>query len=596
MPQPANRNYAFAEAFIDELARSGLRHACICPGSRSAPLVIALARHPNIETWVHLDERSAAFFALGMARALGGVVAVVCTSGTAAANFFPAVVEAHYAQLPLLVLTADRPPELWEWGASQTVDQTRMYGSHAKWSVNMPTPEATPDLLRFVRATACRAIATAVQAPTGAVHINFPFREPMEPQSVPADFPQQAFTTAREAWEGREGSRAYLEVKGGRRTASQDEVTSVAGLLRGAERGLIICGPQDDHEFPAAVSALAGRLGFPVLADPLSQVRCGTHDRQLVIDNYDAFLRDDTMARELAPEIVLRVGAIPTSKAVLNYLQRHRQARQVVVHDGGWHDPIHAATDVVYGDASTFTWDLTAAVTESAGTAWPRCWLTVADAAQAAIQDQLHTMEELFEGKVFSELLPLLPPTATVFAGNSMPVRDMDTFFPSTPQQIRFMANRGASGIDGVVSSALGACAALPDPLVLVLGDLSFYHDMNGLLAARQHRLNATIIVLNNDGGGIFSFLPQANYPEFFERYFGTPHGLTFEAVASLYGIPYSRITSWQEFRTAVSQGIESSGTTIVEVPGQRPRNLELHRRIWSAVAGAVEPRVTERA
>ena len=588
MSQPENLNYAFAGAFVEELARSGLRHACICPGSRSTPLAISLARHPKIKTWIHLDERSGSFFALGMARALREPVAVLCTSGTAAANFFPAVVEAKYAGIPLLLLTSDRPPELWEWGANQAIDQTRMYGPHAKWSVSMSTPEATPDLLRSVRALASRTIATAIEAPAGPVHINLPFREPLAPEVVLADHSEKVFSSAPEAWLGREGEQPYAQVKGGQRVATTAEVTALATSIRDAERGLIVCGPQDDPEFAACISLLAAKLGYPVLADPLSQVRCGAHDRQMVIDNYDALLRDNGLASALPPQVVLRFGAIPTSKVLLTYLEQHRQARQVVIGNGGWHDPIHAATDFVQGDATQFARDLSEAIPVARGAAWPRRWLDLATSARRAITHELDAMDELFEGKVIAELASMLPPKVILFAGNSMPVRDVDSFFPSITQQIRFMANRGASGIDGVVSSALGASAVLPDPLVLVLGDLSFYHDMNGLLAAKQHHLNATIIVINNDGGGIFSFLPLANYPEYFEQYFGTPHGLTFEQTASLYGIGYSKVTSWREFRAAVSESIGSLGTTVVEIPGERVQNVQLHNRVWSAVARAI--------
>ncbi|MBI4298671.1 MAG: 2-succinyl-5-enolpyruvyl-6-hydroxy-3-cyclohexene-1-carboxylic-acid synthase [Chloroflexi bacterium] len=586
-PEPENVNYAFAGAFVDELARSGLRYACVCPGSRSTPLTISLARHLNIKTWVHLDERSCAFFALGMARALHEPVALLCTSGTAAANFFPAVIEANYAHAPLLVLTSDRPPELWEWGAPQTIDQSRLYGTHVKWSVNMTTPGATPDLLRYVRAVACRAFAISMESPEGPVQVNFPFREPLAPEVVPGDSSEETFSLAPEAWHGREGERAYIEVKGGIRIASDEVALSLSDSFKKAERGLIVCGPQDDPGFASGVSALAAKLGYPILADSLSQVRCGAHDRRLIIDSYDAFLRNDSLVATLLPEVVLRFGATPTSKVLLNYLQRHRQARQVVVSNGTWNDPIHAATDFIQVDPTRFTTDLTAAITDSHNTLWTQRWLDANAAASASIMRQLELIEELFEGKVFSELASIVPAKVCLFAGNSMPVRDLDGFFPSTDRQIRFMANRGVNGIDGVISSALGVSAALPDPLILVLGDISFYHDMNGLLAAKQNQLNATIIVVNNDGGGIFSFLPQADYPEFFERYLGTPHGLTFQQAAFLYDLGYSKVTSWKDFRDAVSESIRSMGTSIIEVPGDRKRNVELHRRMWAAVGQA---------
>ncbi len=595
MRRPPNRNFAFAEAFVDELARSGLRHACICPGSRSTPLVMSLAKNPRIKTWVHIDERSAAYFALGMTRVLMEPVIILSTSGTAAANFFPAVIEAHYSHVPLLVLTADRPPELWEWGANQTVDQTRMYGGHAKWSVNIASPEITPDLLRYVREMACRAISTAVQSPAGPVQINFPFGEPLVPENVPSDIPERVLPEQEEAWEGRRQDLAYTGVRIGRRAVSQQQVAEVVANLRGVRKGIIICGPQDDHEFPLSVSNLASRLGFPILADPLSQVRCGKYDRTMIVDCYDAFLRSDKLVEALEPEIILRFGATPTSKVLLNYIEQQRHARQIVVQEEGWQDPLHVATDMFQTDPNQFALELARAVPVALNTDWRERWLAVAETSRAIILEQLTRIEEIFEGKIFTELAALFRPKGVLFVGNSMPVRDLDTFYPSTSQEIRFMANRGASGIDGVISTALGTTAVCRDPTVLVIGDLSFYHDMNGLLAAKQYQLNATIIVVNNNGGGVFSFLPQRQYKEVFEPFFGTPHGLTFQAAASLYSLDYRKIESWSEFRKEFSQNIGSSGTRIVEVPTDRERNVELHRQIWSAVAQGAERIILER-
>ena len=573
-----DRNYLFAAAFVDGLARAGLRHVCLSPGSRSTPLVLAVAQHPDLRTWVHLDERSAAFFALGLARASREPVALMCTSGTAAANLFPAVVEARYGHIPLLVLTADRPPELWDWGANQTVNQTRMYGSHAKWALTMPIPEATPDLLRFAQATAARAYATALETPAGPVHLDFPFREPMVPESAPEELGRLLAEV---------GQQPLPQAHTSPRVAGPEEVQGIAAVVADAQRGVIICGPQDDPDWPPAVAALAERLEYPILADPLSQVRCGPHDRSLVIDSYDAFLRDAGLAQALTPEVVLRFGAAPTSKAMLTWLRQYAGTRHILVNDGAWPDPDHVATHVVRADAARFARDLAEAVGQQPATEWTQRWRDLASAARSAVEAEMEVLEELFEGKVFSELASLLPDGATLFAGNSMPVRDLDAFFPSAGQRVRVMANRGASGVDGVVSTALGA-AALSGPLVLVVGDLSFYHDMNGLLAARQYGINATIIVLNNDGGGIFSFLPQTAYSDIFEPYFGTPHGLTFDKAAELYGLGYSRVQSWAEFHQTVADCITTPGTNIVEVPGDRTRNVESHRRVQTVVVKAL--------
>ena len=582
--------HEFVGAFVDELARSGVAHVCLCPGSRSTPLALLLRNHPAVRVWTHLDERSAGFFALGMAKALRAPVAVLSTSGTAAVNFAPAVIEAYYARVPLLVLTADRPPELRDVGANQTIDQIRLYGSHVKWSVEMMLPEVTPEALRYARAVACRAAATARSDAAGPVHINFPFREPLIPfgGALPS---------------GRDGAFAPADegapsvgVSQAPRRPDPADLASLATELRAAERGLIICGPQDAPQFPQAVVRLAEELGFPLLADPLSQVRCGPHHGPLVIDSYDAFLRDEATAVALAPEVVLRFGGTPVSKSLLLYLQRHAGCRQIVIDSGDrWVDSALTASDMLYADPRSLCQALLAALQSSRPRSerqtisqWASRWQRTAQQAGDALRHRLADEPELSEPGVFAELAELLPAGAILFAGNSMPVRDLDTCLPGAARPIRFLANRGASGIDGVVSTALGVSAATTDPLVLVIGDLSFYHDMNGLLAVGRHHLSATIVLLNNDGGGIFSFLPQADEAEHFEELFGTPHGLDFRPAAELYGLTYRLVEGRDDFRAALRGSIASPGVSLVEVRTDRRANVLLHRELWAAASEAV--------
>lgn len=585
MTDHGTRNSVLSGTFVDELARAGVRHACVCPGSRSTPLVMALAHHPDIRTWVLVDERSAAFFALGIARARSEPVALLSSSGTAAANFHPAVLEAYYGRVPLIVLTADRPPELRDFGAAQTIDQIRLYGGHVKWFVDMPVPELTDDLIRHARVAANRAVATALAAPAGPVHVNFPFREPLLPAP---NLEQPARALDLNMPVERASGAPYVAVTRGTRMPEPAAIATLAHELAETSRGLIVCGPQDDSVLADAVVRLAAALGYPILADPLSQVRCGPHDRSLVIDTHDAFLRNDAICRELAPEVVLRFGAMPTSKPLMLYLQYYPARRQVLI-DGadGWRDPLLAVSDVLHADPVAVCQALADAVLPlcdaPAAREWNGRWREVARLTKRAICDELAT-DELFEGRVFSELAELLPDGATLFAGNSMPVRDLDTFFPSSERAIRFLANRGANGIDGVVSSALGVAAVSEGPLVLVIGDLSLYHDLNGLLAARKYGLEATIVLLNNDGGGIFSFLPQAAYPDMFEELFGTPTGLDFQLASALYRASFSRPASWSAFRDDLRTALSTDGLSIVEVVTDRDRNVTQHRNIWRAV------------
>jgi 2-succinyl-5-enolpyruvyl-6-hydroxy-3-cyclohexene-1-carboxylate synthase len=584
---PDQAAFAYVGAFVDELARAGVRNVCIAPGSRSTPLALTIAAHPMLRTWIHLDERSAAFFALGMARALGAPVALLCTSGTATANFLPAIVEARSACVPLLVLTADRPPELRDVGAAQTIDQNRLYGSYPKWFVEVAMSEATPDLLRYVRTLACRAVATTSAAPAGPVHLNFPFREPLTPVAIepPANMPDGDAL----AWHGRADGAPWVVVDDAPPVVTSTALHDLAMRLRGARRPLFICGPQFDDALAAPLAELASALGAPLLADPLSQLRWGAHDRSTLIGSYDATLRDEATASALEPDVILRIGALPTSKALLQYMQHHATAYHVIVDAARWPDPTLLASQVVHADPRLVCEQLMQLVADGpddavASTKWLETWRRMDGDVNAAVSTYLTELDETFEGAALAQVVALLPANSTLFVSSSMPVRDLDSFSPGDSRQLRVLANRGANGIDGVVSSALGVAATRTGangPLVLVIGDVAFYHDMNGLLAAKLHALDATIVVFNNDGGGIFSFLPQAAHPEHFEQLFGTPHGLGFEPAAALYGSAYLQADSLQSLRDGVTAGINGTGLHIVEMRTDRARNVQLHHEAW---------------
>lgn len=580
-----NSTWLYVHALADEFARAGVHHVCLCPGSRSTPLALTLAGHPAFRLWMHLDERSCAFFALGIAKTSREPVILVCTSGTAAANFFPAIVEASLAHVPLIVLTADRPAELRDTGAAQTIDQIKLYGDYAKWFAEIALPEATAPMLRYVRTMVNRAVAKSLSAPAGVVHFNLPFREPL----IPIRPGLTVDEADHDAFFGRPDGKPFVAITRDLSAPDLNAVNALAATLAKTERGLVIAGMQNNTAFPPALVQLAAKIGYPILADPLSQVRCGTHDRSNVIDTYDAFLRDAHWVKELAPEVVLRFGAIPTSKPVLQYLEAHAAARQILIDDNSWNDPAQISAEMLSADpALACTALVTQLPSARASCSWLEQWQSINTTTKCALQAQIESYSEPFEGRVMSELAALLPDGATCFASSSMPVRDMDTFFPSSPRQIRFLSNRGANGIDGVVSTALGAAAVNGGPLVLVTGDLALYHDMNGLLAAKQYQLNALIVLVDNDGGGIFSFLPQAAYPEHFEQLFGTPHGLDFQHTANLYGAAWTDALNWETFRSAVQSGLASPGLDIVRVKTDRQSNVTMHRAVWQAVSQAL--------
>jgi 2-succinyl-5-enolpyruvyl-6-hydroxy-3-cyclohexene-1-carboxylate synthase len=546
---PINRTFAPLQAFVDELARCGLRHAVTCPGSRNAPLILTLAGHPEIEAVSVIDERSAGFVALGMAKASGSPVAVTTTSGTAAVNLHAAVVEAWEARVPLIVLTADRPPELRGVGAGQAIDQLSLYGSAAKWFVEVGTHEPGRETAIHHRALGCRAWWTAKGGRPGPVHLNFALREPLAPG--PEELPA-------EDWAGRAEGRPWTEVREHASAPHADDVHALAARIAAAPRGVIVCGPTDeDVAEPAA--RLAAECGWPVLAEPTSGARCGDHDRSHVVAHYDVLLRVERFARAHAPELVLRVGDTPTSKPLRELLARTPQV--VLDPHAAWHEPTRRAELLLHAAAAP-TLDALAAALEMRSAERDPSWVASWRRADALVPPALAEAPDPFEPKVLAGLEPALPDDALVWVSSSMPVRDIEAYFPQSPKRLRFLANRGANGIDGVVSSALGAALASGRATWLVTGELALLHDIGGLLAARRAGVELEIVCLNNGGGAIFDFLPVAEHaePELYEEHIATPAGVDLRAIAP----------------------------EITEVRTDRRDNVRLHREVVERVADAL--------
>ena len=572
-----NRNALWARSLVDELAASGVDAACVCPGSRSTPLTVALAEHDGVRVFSHLDERSAAFFALGRGKRTGRPTPVVSTSGTATANFHPAVMEANEARVPLLVLTADRPPELRHSGANQTVDQEKLYGGAVRHYEDLPEPEADDRKLRSLRTSVCRALAATTGANPGPVHLNVPFQKPLEPVEVPGDVPNSFAEEHTLAAEGRGGP--FVSVTPSRPLPDEAALETLADAATSAERGLIVAGPDDGFGLDATAAAdLAAATGFPILADPLSGVRFGAHVSDApVVGGYDSFLPaaagDDASPGDLDPDFVLRFGASPTSKVLRNFL-RDSGARQVVVDPAGeWREATFTASDLVVADPTRLASGLAERVADrasggataaGASTTWTDRW-TDAEADYWGAVDDIER-ETLLEGDVLATTAADAPDPSTVFVSNSMPVRDLDRFARPRSASLSVLGNRGASGIDGVTSSALGAGSATDDPLVLVTGDLAYYHDSNGLLALGRCGLDATIVLVNNDGGGIFHMLPIEAFDPPFTEQFETPHGLDFEATGDLYDLEFARFETLAGFREAYRESVGSPGTQVLEV------------------------------
>jgi 2-succinyl-5-enolpyruvyl-6-hydroxy-3-cyclohexene-1-carboxylate synthase len=567
--RPANAGHALALALVDELARGGVTHVFISPGSRSGPLAMAFAADARIAHHVVLDERSAAFAAVGLAKAAGRPVCVLTTSGTAAANVHPAVLEAHHSRTPLIVLTADRPPELRATGATQTVDQIKLFGDAVRWFVEVGAPEARAGAVAYWRSLAARALSAA-SSPGGPVHINLALREPLAPEPDDAGWDHDI--------SGRESGAPWAETLAGAPLPHDDEIAALARELSGVERGVLVAGAGLEA---SPLLDLAAALAWPVLAEPASGLRCGPG----AVGAYDALLRHEATAERLRPVLAVRVGALGISRALLRWLESG--VEQVLVDpDGLWLDPGRTARRLVRADPSLIAARLAAAVPRRARSAWLEEWLELEGRAQEAIDAVLEDEKRLTEPAAARALADALPADATLVVAASMPVRDLDWFMRPRPR-LRVIANRGANGIDGFVSTALGAALASSGPVAALCGDLSLLHDGNGLLLARAERVGAVFVVLNNNGGGVFSFLPQARWPERFEELFGTPQDVDVEALARLHGCGYARADREAALRSAIAAAIEEGGTHLVEVRTERAANVAVHERLWRAVADA---------
>jgi 2-succinyl-5-enolpyruvyl-6-hydroxy-3-cyclohexene-1-carboxylate synthase len=575
---PTNRNSALASALVEELARCGVRAAALAPGSRSTPLAVALWRQPAIDVTVIVDERSAGFFALGAGQADGRPSVVLCTSGTAAANLHPAVCEADDAGVPLIVLTADRPPELRGIGAGQTIDQLKLYGSAVRWFCELGTQEADDAGLLHFRSVACRAYAAACGEPRpGPVHLNVPFRDPLGPEP----HAQDVTATSRLALEGR-GERPLTAVASDPPTPEDALLDEIAERVAASPRGLIVCGRQPDERLAAPVANLAAKAGYPILAEPTSQLRLGEHNRDRVVWPYDWIARLRPPALE--PEIVIRFGDMPTSKALRQWLGSLDGLRQVVIDPTfGWNEPSSRAEAVVRADARSVASGLATRLHREAADWW-LAWTAASRRAGEAIEAELSVIEEPTEPGVHAVLGGIYRDGDLVYTASSMPIRDQEGFVPSRPARVKFLCNRGANGIDGLISSGLGAAAAGGRPAWVITGDLGLYHDMNGLVAMRGLTTPVRIVVLNNDGGGIFEFLPQAGQLERdeFEALLGTPLGIDPADIATTHGVPHVRVDDLGQLERA------SRGTGVIEVPVDRRRNVELHERISARVAEAL--------
>lgn len=549
-----NTNALWCSVFVETLVCCGVDTAVVSPGSRSTPLTMALARHPAIEAIPVLDERSAAFFALGRAKRTRRTVVLVCTSGTAGANYLPAIVEAHESGAPLLVITADRPPELRDCASGQTIDQLKLFGDQVGYFHDLAVPEPRLELLRYLRQTVAHACVRTLQPSAGPVHLNAPFRDPLPPIA------DQTVTSLQVVLD--ETFFTHLAPPAG------PEVT-VTWTPPTTARGLIVAGPAtpaDPVAYAATVGRLARTLGWPVLADALSPVRHHATEGVCVIARYDALLRDTWQARVLRPEAVLCLEGWPTSKVLRSWLEQSGAEVTLVAATAANRDGLHGRTRQIAAEVETL-----AIADVRPESEYARQWSAAEAEVAGRIDTALEGENEMFEPKVAWLLARHLPAGTPLFVASSMPVRDVEYFWPQNARQPRFHFNRGANGIDGTLSTALGVAHG-GEPAVLLTGDLSLLHDTNGFLLRPKLRGSLTVVLINNAGGGIFEHLPVAQFDPPFEEYFATPQLVDFAKLCSAYGVEHIAVRDWAHFAELMST-LPTAGLRVLEVRTDRKRD-----------------------
>ncbi len=575
MTPPVDAQAGMARTLVDEWARAGIDTAAVAPGSRSTPLALALAADPRVRVEVFLDERSAAFFALGAARGSGKPAVVLCTSGTAAANFHPAVLEAWHGRVPMVVCTADRPPELRDTGAGQAIDQIKLFGASVRWFCEVGVADEAPAAPAYWRSVAARSVADATGPPAGPVHLNLAFREPLVPSGAVGPVG------------GRSGGRPWVTTSAAPSVPDVSDVSRLAGLVAATSRGLVVAG-WGAGAGSEVVERFAAAARWPVLADPLSGVRSGPN----AISTYDALLRVPAVADRLRPDLVVHLGAPLTGKVATSWLDPD-VPRILVDPDGAWLDPHRGASERVVADPGALLAAIALLLEEIGGggsSPWLDEWRHAESVARSAVDGLLDGDDEPSEPRVARDLVACLPAGSSLVVGSSMPVRDVEAF--ARPRRgVRFHSNRGVNGIDGFVSTVLGvAAAAGPDdrPVVALCGDLTLLHDAGGLLEAARRDIDAVFVVVDNRGGGIFSFLPQAAFREDFETLWGTPHHLDLAALCAVHGIPAHRVARASELAPAVLQAAAEGGIRVAIVTTDRDANVAHHRRLHDAVRHAL--------
>ena len=586
-----NKNNLWTEVFVKQLSFAGVKFACISPGSRSTPLTYALAKNKKIKCFVNIDERSSAFFALGLAKASKTPVAVVTTSGTAAAELYPAIIEAYQQRVPLIICTADRPPELLNTGANQTINQHNLYKNHIRWFKNVGLPSITKLKLRRLQQTAYRAVEICAIKDKGPVHINFPFKKPLEPFSFTDEVDSLLLKAIdRSVKKIKQSMKKYDSGK----LRKSKRFKEIVDLTLKSEEGLIIVGPQDHNSnLRKLLVELSSLSGYPIIADASSQMRFNVgKNYKKILSEYHAFLKSNRFYNSHQPKIILQFGRTPTSSSLETFLGNCDAPRYMINEYGDWFDPSRKAKSALKYNPEEFVKELNNFLAELNIKRNNSVWLenfNKVDALTWEIKNKVVDKSTFpSEPGIINKILEALPNKSKIMIGNSSPVRDFDNFASCSKKDFYIYVNRGASGIDGITSTALGI-AQNKAPVFLLAGDLSFLHDLNALAAANKYSAGLTIILINNNGGGIFESLPVSKERSVLKEYFLTPHNLDLKKIMTSFGVDYKLIKSWKDLTESIKNSAERNSLNVLEIKTDAGKSLKLRNKYFDAVREAID-------
>lgn len=583
-----NRNCLWSETFVNSLSSLGVKNVCISPGSRNTPLTFAFVNNKKFKSYLHIDERSSAFFALGIAKEKNEPVALVCTSGTATAEFYPAIIEAYKQRTPLIVCTADRPAELLMLGANQTIFQNDIYKNHIRFFADAGLPDLSKNGLKEISELAFTAFWKSSVQDKGPVHINFPFKKPFEPKAFTDEVDQKIYDLSKPNISYKLNTFYNKEVE------KEKWFNEIYGKIKTNGNGIIITGPGNFNEtFYEECHKLSEMLGYPIIADAASGFRFGAHNKKNVISAFDALFRSKKFTAEHYPEVIIHFGRTVTSKYLEEFLSVCSAPRYMINEYGDWFDPSNKSIGAFVCRPEVFCSKIIKMLENGGHKNIESQWLNNfidADKHAGELKERIIGKSPFTsESRLINELLELLPKNSNLMVSNSMPIRDLDNFSSVTKKKINLFFNRGASGIDGIISTALGIAAASKKPTILLTGDLAFYYDMTSLLSAKRYNLPLIIVLINNNGGGIFEILPVSNYGKVFKEYFVASHNLEFAPFVKGFGGNYYNIKSITSFKKNFKKALSEKSFTVLELKTDAVKSLAARRKYWDSVTELLE-------